>query len=297
MDAQQMSEQIAAGDGFLAALDQSGGSTPKALAAYGVDESAWSSDDEMFALIHKMRCRVIEAPAFSSGKIIGTILFEMTMDGQVDGRPVPDVLHEKGVVPFIKIDKGLLGPERGVQLMKPMPDLDDLLSRSKQLGMFGTKERSVIHAANADGVKAIVEQQFEVARQVLGHDLVPIIEPEVDITSSDREACDDLLVNELQQQLDRHNGNPVMLKLSLPVKPGHYDSLVAHPKVLKVVALSGGYERTEACEELAKNPGVIASFSRALLNDLRADMTDEEFDAALAEAVDEIYQASTQKTS
>jgi fructose-bisphosphate aldolase class I len=296
MQTSEMMAKIAAGNGFIAALDQSGGSTPKALRGYGIGEDAWETEEEMFDLIHKMRSRIITSPAFSSGKVIGAILFERTMDGEVDGKPTPQALHERGVVPFIKIDKGLEEEANGVQMMKPMPTLDALLTRSKQAGMFGTKERSVINSVNREGIAAIVAQQVEVGRQVLAAGLVPILEPEVNIKSETRSQCDDILLEELGKQLSAMPGDDkVMLKLSLPVKPGLFDPLVDHPRVLKVVALSGGYNRPDACRELAKNRGVIASFSRALLEDLRATMSDAEFDAALASAIDDIYKGSTQK--
>ncbi len=292
----KMTAQLERGDGFIAALDQSGGSTPKALKDYGVEEGAWSSDEEMFGLIHDMRSRIITSPGFSGDKVIGAILFERTMDGEIDGRPVPDVLKDRGVVPFIKIDKGLEAEENGVQLMKPMPELDALLRRSKGLGMFGTKERSVINLADRKGIAAIVRQQFEVARRVLAAGLVPIIEPEVNIKSPERSVADGILLGELERALDALPGDDrVMLKLSLPAEPGLFQPLVDHERVLRVVALSGGYSRPEACRELARNPGMIASFSRALLEDLRHQMNDEELDRALGQAIDEIYEASTEK--
>jgi fructose-bisphosphate aldolase class I len=298
MDFAKMMAQIERGDGFIAALDQSGGSTPKALAGYGIEEGGWSSDEEMYGLIHKMRARVITSPAFTGEKVIGAILFERTMDGEIDGSPVPDVLRERHVVPFIKIDKGLEAEANGVQLMKPMPELDALLARSKKLGVFGTKERSVINLANREGIAAVVAQQFEVGRQVLAAGLVPIIEPEVNIKSAERGQADRILMEELIKALDAMPGDDrVMLKLSLPEQPGLFQPLVDHPRVLRVVALSGGFARTEACQELAKNPGIIASFSRALLNDLRHQMSQEEFDASLGGAIDEIHQASTQKVA
>jgi len=296
MQTSEMTAKIAEGNGFIAALDQSGGSTPKALKGYGIEDDAWSSEAEMFDLIHQMRSRIITSPAFASGKVIGAILFERTMDGEVGGKPTPQALHDRGVVPFIKIDKGLEEEANGVQMMKPMPELDALLKRSKDLGMFGTKERSVINSANREGIAAIVAQQVEVGRQVLAAGLVPILEPEVNIKSQTRAECDDILLDELTRQLSAMPGDDkVMLKLSLPVKPGLFDPLVDHPRVLKVVALSGGYKRPEACQELAKNRGIIASFSRALLEDLRAQMSDAEFDASLASAIDDIYKGSTQK--
>ncbi|MEJ2410299.1 MAG: fructose bisphosphate aldolase [Novosphingobium sp.] len=296
MQYSDMAAKMAAGNGFIAALDQSGGSTPKALKGYGVEEGAWSTEDEMFGLIHEMRARIISSPAFTGDKVIGAILFERTMDGLVDGVPTPTALINKGVVPFIKIDKGLEDEANGVQLMKPMPTLDTLLERSKALGVFGTKERSVIHSANAEGIAAVVKQQFEVGQQVLGHGMMPIIEPEVNIKSETRAECDKILLAEILKNLDAlPDGQKVMLKLSLPVVAGTFDPLADHPKVLRVVALSGGYKRPEACVELSKNKGIIASFSRALLEDLRAQMSDAEFNASLAGAIDEIYKGSTQK--
>jgi len=293
-----MMTKIERGDGFIAALDQSGGSTPKALKGYGIEEGAWSNDEEMFGLIHQMRSRIISSPSFGSGKVLGAILFERTMDGTIDGKPVPQVLIEKGVVPFIKIDKGLEEEANGVQMMKPMPTLIDLLTRAKGLGVFGTKERSVINLANPEGVSAVVEQQFNVARQVLSQGLVPIIEPEVNIKSAERDAADRLLLNAILLELESiPNGQRVMLKLSIPAEPNLFQPLVEHPKVLRVVALSGGFSRAEACSELAKNPGMIASFSRALLSDLRHGMSDEEFDRSLGTAIDEIYEASTEKVT
>ena len=293
MNTAEMTAKMAAGNGFIAALDQSGGSTPKALKGYGIEEGAWNSEEEMFGLIHQMRARIISSPAFATGKVIGAILFERTMDGQVDGKPTPQALIERGVVPFIKIDKGLEDEANGVQLMKPMPDLDALLVKSKALGVYGTKERSVINSANAEGIAAVVKQQFAVGRQVLSHGMMPMIEPEVNIKSETRAECDEILLKEILKNLDElPEGQQVMLKLSLPVVPGKFDALVDHPKVLRVVALSGGYKRPEACIELAKNRGIIASFSRALLEDLRHQMSDDEFDASLDEAIEAIYKAS-----
>ena len=297
MNTADMTAKIADGQGFIAALDQSGGSTPKALKGYGVEDGAWSTDEEMFGLIHDMRARIILSDAFTGDKVIGAILFERTMDGQAGGKPVPQALAEKGVVPFLKIDKGLEDEANGVQLMKPMPDLDELLARAAKLGIFGTKERSVVNLANREGIAAIVEQQFEIADQVLSHGLMPIIEPEVNIKSAERAQADQILLDETLKALDAMTGNDkVMLKLSLPAKPGLFQPLVDHPRVLRVVALSGGFGRTEACAELAKNPGIIASFSRALLSDLRQQMTEAEFDRALGEAIDEIHAASTEKS-
>ncbi len=291
-----MLERMESGNGFIAALDQSGGSTPKALRGYGIDESAYAGDEEMFGLIHQMRSRIITAPSFTGEKVLGAILFERTMDGEIDGRPVPAVLKERGVIPFIKIDKGLEAEADGVQLMKPMPELDALLARARDLGVFGTKERSVINLANRAGIAAVVKQQFEVAEQVLAAGLMPIIEPEVNIRSPERAQADQMLLEEILTALEGlSDGQRVMLKLSLPAKAGLFDPLVDHPKVLRVVALSGGFARPEACAGLAKNRGMIASFSRALLEDLRHQMTDAEFDAALGAAIDEIYTASTEK--
>lgn len=296
MNTAEMTAKIAEGNGFIAALDQSGGSTPKALAGYGVADDAWTTEEEMFGLIHAMRSRIITSPAFTGDKVIGAILFERTMDGQVDGKPTPAALIDRGVVPFIKIDKGLEAEENGVQLMKPMPDLDALLAKAKGLGVFGTKERSVVNLANATGIAAVVKQQFEIGAQVLSHGMMPIIEPEVNIKSPERAQADAILRDELLKALDAlPAGQQVMLKLSIPATPGLFDPLVDHPKVLRVVALSGGYKRPEACAELAKNRGMIASFSRALLEDLRDGMTDAEFDATLGEAIDDIHGASTRK--
>jgi fructose-bisphosphate aldolase, class I len=298
MNEAEMRARMEKGEGFIAALDQSGGSTPKALKGYGIEEGAWSSDEEMFGLIHEMRSRIISSPSFGSGKVIGAILFERTMDGEIDGRPVPEVLRERGVVPFIKIDKGLEGEENGVQMMKPMPGLDALLGRAKGLGVFGTKERSVINLANPEGIAAVVRQQFEVARQVLAAGLVPILEPEVNIKSPQRAEADAILLEELLKGLEALPGDDkVMLKLSIPANPGLFDPLVDHPRVLRVVALSGGYGRPEACAELARNRGMIASFSRALLEDLRHGMSDDEFDGALGSAIDDIHRASTEKVA
>ncbi len=294
---QDMMAKIATGNGFIAALDQSGGSTPKALAGYGID-GGWASDEEMFALIHDMRSRIITAPSFSGDKVIGAILFERTMDGLVGGKPAPQALRDRGVVPFLKIDKGLENEADGVQLMKPMPGLDALLARAKGLGVFGTKERSVVNLGNRTGIAAIVAQQFEVAQQVLAGGLMPILEPEVNIKSAERAQADQILLEEILKALDAMSGDDkVMLKLSIPAKADLFAPLVDHPRVLRVVALSGGFSRSEACAELAKNRGMIASFSRALLSDLRHQMSDAEFDAALGAAIDEIYTASTEKTA
>ncbi|MBA3525586.1 MAG: fructose bisphosphate aldolase [Sphingomonas sp.] len=294
MTQDEMTAKIEAGDGFIAALDQSGGSTPKALKGYGIDEGAWAEDEEMFGLIHQMRERIITSPCFGGSKVIGAILFERTMGGSVDGKPTPQALIDLGVVPFIKVDKGVEAEADGVQMMKPMPELDGLLQRAGQLGVFGTKERSVINSANEQGIAAIVDQQFNVARQVLAQGLVPILEPEVNIKSLDRDAADGILLREIFANLDGvPEGKRVMLKLSIPAQAGLFQPLIDHPKVLRVVALSGGFSREEACRELTRNPGMIASFSRALLADLRHSMSDEEFDRSLGTAIDEIYEAST----
>lgn len=292
----KMMEQIEHGAGFIAALDQSGGSTPKALKGYGIESDAFSNDEEMFALIHAMRTRIITSPCFNGEKVIGAILFEKTMDGEADGRPVPQLLWERGVVPFLKVDKGLEDEADGVQLMKPMPGLDALCERAVAKGIFGTKMRSVINLANSGGIDAIVRQQFEVAAQILAHDLMPIIEPEVNIKSPQRAEADDMLLTKLASALDAlPSGQKVMLKLSIPFHAGRFASLVDHPRVARVVALSGGFSRAQACAELARNPGMIASFSRALLEDLRHQMSGAEFDSSLGGAIDEIHAASTRK--
>ncbi|WP_033924525.1 fructose bisphosphate aldolase [Sphingomonas sp. 35-24ZXX] len=289
----QMLAKIETGQGFIAALDQSGGSTPKALKGYGIEDGAWADDEEMFALIHGMRSRIVTSPCFNGDKVIGAILFERTMDGEAGGKSVPALLWERGVVPFLKVDKGLEDEADGVQLMKPIGGLGELLGRAKALGVFGTKMRSVINSASETGIAAIVKQQFEVAGEILDHGLIPIIEPEVNIKSETRGQCDEILLAELKKALDAlPEGRRVMLKLSLPAKAGLFADLVAHPACIRVVALSGGFSRAEACVELAKNSGIIASFSRALLNDLKHQMSDEEFDASLGGAIDEIHSAS-----
>jgi fructose-bisphosphate aldolase, class I len=293
MNDPKMLEKIANAPGFIAALDQSGGSTPKALKGYGIEEDGFSNDDEMFALIHDMRARIITSPCFNGDKVIGAILFERTMDGEVGGKPVPTALWERGVVPFLKVDKGLENEADGVQLMKPMPDLDALLIRAKAKGIFGTKMRSVINLASPTGIAAIVEQQFEVAQQILAHGLMPMIEPEINIKSAERAQCDAILLGELEKALDAlPESEQVMLKLSIPAEANLYAPLVAHPRVLRVVALSGGFARPEACIELAKNNGMIASFSRALLEDLRHQMSDGAFNASLGGAINDIAAAS-----
>ncbi|RED15356.1 fructose bisphosphate aldolase [Parasphingopyxis lamellibrachiae] len=292
----EMMQTITQGEGFIAALDQSGGSTPKALKGFGIGEDAYANEDEMFALIHQMRQRVITAPSFATGKVIGAILFEKTMDGEADGKPVPTALWERGVVPFLKVDKGLEDEADGVQMMKPMPGLDALLERAVAKGIFGTKMRSVIAKASPTGIAANVTQQFKVANQIIDHGLMPIVEPEVSLTSPERAEADAILKEELIKALDAlPEDRQVMLKLSIPAKAGLYDDIVGHPRVARLVALSGGYSRDDACAELARNHGMIASFSRALLQDLRHGMDDTEFDAALGSAIDQIHRASTVK--
>jgi len=290
----QMTEKIANGAGFIAALDQSGGSTPKALGLYGVEESAWSSDEEMFGLIHEMRSRIIKASCFNREKILGAILFERTMDSEIDNTPTAQYLWEHcSVVPFLKIDKGLAASENGVKIMKPMPDLDALLVKAVSKGIFGTKMRSVIDAANAEGIAKLVAQQFEVGKQILGHGLVPIIEPEVTISISDKAAAEDILLGELAKQLDALPADKqVMLKLTLPETANLYKSLVDHPRVLRVVALSGGYSREEANQRLSQNTGIIASFSRALTQGLSAQQAEPDFETTLSATIDSICAAS-----
>jgi fructose-bisphosphate aldolase class I len=293
----KMMAQISGQDGFIAALDQSGGSTPGALRLYGIPDSAYSGDAEMFRLMHEMRVRIMTAPAFSGAKIIAAILFEGTMDGRVQEKPAPAFLwEERGVVPFVKVDKGLEAEHDGVSLMKPMPGLDALLTRAVKLGVFGTKMRSVINLASKAGIAAVAAQQFEVAGQIARHGLMPIIEPEVSIKSPDKTGAEAILLAELTRHLEAApNGPQVMFKLTLPDVPDLYLPLVKHKRVTRVVALSGGYTRAEACRRLAANHGVIASFSRALVEELRHSMSDAEFEAALAKSIDEIYRASTEK--
>lgn len=294
MSKEAQRKQMGSGNGFVAALDQSGGSTPKALKLYGVNEDAYSSDSEMFDLIHAMRSRIASAPAFTGDKVVGAILFEMTMDRQMGGKPAATYLWEdRGVVPFLKVDKGLADEANGVRLMKPMPDLDALLERANAAGIFGTKMRSVIDAASPRGIAANVAQQFEIGQQILGHGLVPIIEPEVTISIADKAAAEDILLAELTSHLDALPADQqVMLKLTLPETANHYKSLVDHPRVMRVVALSGGYSRDEANTRLSQNTGMIASFSRALTEGLSAQQSDDEFNAMIADTIDSIYQAS-----
>ncbi|MHA7118787.1 fructose bisphosphate aldolase [Aerococcus viridans] len=289
-------ERMSNAPGFIAALDQSGGSTPKALLAYGVAEDTYSNEDEMFAKVHEMRTRIMTSPAFTSDKILAAILFENTMDRQVDGKYTAEYLADKGIVPFLKIDKGLAEEANGVQLMKDMPELDDLLARANDRGIFGTKERSNILAFNPIGIKEVVDQQFEVAKQVIDAGLVPIIEPEVNIKAEDKAAIEELLAEEIRLHLDQLGENDlVMLKLTIPTVPDTYRELASHPNVVRVVALSGGYTREEANELLAENHDMIASFSRALASDLRASQADDEFNDLLASAIDTIYDASVNK--
>jgi fructose-bisphosphate aldolase class I len=291
---QEQFDKVKHGNGFIAALDQSGGSTPKALNLYGVEDDAWSSEDEMFDLMHAMRSRIITSPSFTGERVLGAILFEQTMDREIDGRGTAEYLWEvKRVVPFLKVDKGLADEADGVQVMKPMPALDDLLGRAVGKGVFGTKMRSVVKLADERGIDAVVDQQFDVGRQILGAGLLPIIEPEVDINSPSKAEAEKLLESAIRARLDElPAGQVVMLKLTLPSEDDFYRGLVEHPKVLRVVALSGGYARDDANARLARNHGVIASFSRALTEGLTAQQTDDEFDAALDTTIAGIYAAS-----
>ena len=293
MNHAEMTDRIATGQGFIAALDQSGGSTPKALKGYGIEDGAWTGDDEMFGLIHQMRQRIIETPCFGNGKVIGAILFEKTMDGMSGGKPVPERLAERGVVPFLKVDKGLEDEANGVQLMKPMPDLETLCTRAKAKGVFGTKMRSVIKANDPVGIKQAVHQQFAEGARILSTGLVPMLEPEYDIHAADRADGETVLLAAILEGLDaRPADQQVMLKLSIPVEANLYKPLVDHPRVLRVVALSGGYSTEEACEKLKANEGMIASFSRGLLQDLRHQQSDDDFDSTLGGAIDQIHAAS-----
>jgi len=293
----KMMAQMAGRDGFIAALDQSGGSTPGALRLYGIPDNAYSNDAEMFTLVHQMRVRIMTASAFTGAKVIGAILFEGTMDGEVRGKPTPAFLwEERGVVPFVKVDKGLDTEKDGVSVMKPMPDLDALLSRAAGLGVFGTKMRSVINVPSKQGITAVVTQQFDVAARIAQHGLIPIIEPEVSIKSPGKPGAEAILLAELTKKLDAlPDGRQVMLKLTIPDVPDLYAPLVNHERVIRVVALSGGYTRADACRRLAANHGMIASFSRALAEDLRHSMSDSVFEGNLARSIDEIYLASTVK--
>ncbi|WP_061133707.1 fructose bisphosphate aldolase [Caballeronia fortuita] len=294
---EKMLAQMAEKDGFIAALDQSGGSTPGALRQYGIPDDAYNGDAEMFKLMHEMRVRIVTAPSFTGKKVIGAILFERTMDGEAEGKPVPTFLWEdRGVVPFLKVDKGLETEADGVQIMKPIPGLDDLLARAAKLGIFGTKMRSVIHQADEKGIAAVAKQQFEVGAQIIGHGLVPILEPEVSIKSPDKKGAEKILRDELLKGLDAlPESSQVMIKLTIPDEADFYRPLIEHPRVVRVVALSGGYTRSDACKKLAQNHGMIASFSRALINELKKDMSDSEFDKTLEQSIDEIYDASVKK--
>lgn len=293
---QEQFEKIKNGKGFIAALDQSGGSTPKALKDYGIEENQYSNEDEMYTLVHEMRTRITTSPAFSSEKILGAILFEQTMDREVEGKYTSDYLADKGIVPFLKVDKGLADEENGVQLMKVIPGLDELLKRAKERNVFGTKMRSNILEANKDAIAKVVEQQFEIGKQIIEAGLVPIIEPEVNINAKDKEAIEDILKDEIAKELDKLNEDQyVMLKLTIPTKTNQYKSLIEHPNVVRVVALSGGYSREKANELLKENDNLIASFSRALVTDLFAGQSAEEFDSGLQDAVDSIYDASVNK--
>uniref|UniRef100_UPI00387F3E5A fructose bisphosphate aldolase n=1 Tax=Photobacterium leiognathi TaxID=553611 RepID=UPI00387F3E5A len=287
-------EKMRTQDGFIAALDQSGGSTPKALKAYGINESDYNNDEQMYDLVHAMRSRIITSPVFTSDRIIGAILFENTLDREIEGKPTSQYLwEEKGIVPFLKVDKGLENKANGVQLMKPMPELDQLLVKAKTKDVFGTKMRSVIWEANEQGIRDVVAQQILFAQQIINAGLVPIIEPEVSIDSPEKAQAEIILNRELMSQLDNlHPNHYVMLKLTLPEQPNLYADTISHPNVIRVVALSGGFPLMKACEKLAENDGIIASFSRVLTDDLYADQPQSEFDAALAETIDPIYQAS-----
>ena len=294
MSKSSQTDLIKAGQGFIAALDQSGGSTPKALRLYGVNEDAYSNDDEMFGLIHQMRARIAQAPAFTGEKVVGAILFEKTMDSEIGGKPSATYMWEdRGVVPFLKVDKGLAEEENGAQVMKPMPDLDALLDKANGKGIFGTKMRSVIHAANAEGIKAVVGQQFDVAKQIIAKGLMPIVEPEVTISIDDKSEAEDMLRDTILAELNALNDDQnVMLKLTLPNTPNLYQALVDHPRVLRVVALSGGYSRQQANDMLSQNKGVIASFSRALTEGLSAQQDDAAFNGTIEATINEIYAAS-----
>jgi fructose-bisphosphate aldolase class I len=294
MFSQQM-EHMANGRGFIAALDQSGGSTPKALALYGIGADAYAGDEEMYDLVHAMRERIVTSPSFSGAQILGAILFEMTMDRTFAGQASADYLWEtKHVVPFLKVDKGLADEAQGVRLMKPIPGLDDLLERATAAHIFGTKMRSVIRSADREGIGAIVDQQFELGRRIAAAGLVPILEPEIDIKATDKGECERILMDEIGRHLLSETlDGPIMLKLTIPEIDGFYTPLIEHPEIVRVVALSGGYTRAEANERLARNPGLIASFSRALTEGLRVDMTPDEFDKALGESITSIYAAST----
>ncbi|EGQ0364481.1 TPA: fructose bisphosphate aldolase [Staphylococcus pseudintermedius] len=293
---QEQFDKIKNGNGFIAALDQSGGSTPKALRGYGVSEDQYTNDDEMFNLVHDMRTRIVTSPSFTSDKVLGAILFEQTMDREVEGKHTGEYLADKGIVPFLKVDKGLEDKENGVQLMKPIPELDSLLDRANEHKIFGTKMRSNILEFNKEGIDAVVEQQFGIARQIISKGLVPIIEPEVNIDAEQKAEIEAYLAESIQKQLDKLGSEDyVMLKITIPTQKNQYQSLINHPNVVRVVALSGGYSLEKANEFLKTNHGLIASFSRALINDLRVSQSDEEFDRLLGQTIDAIYDASVNK--
>ncbi|WP_079479120.1 fructose bisphosphate aldolase [Halobacillus salinus] len=293
---QEQFDKVKNGNGFIAALDQSGGSTPKALAAYGIPEDSYTGEDEMFDLVHNMRTRIITSPAFNPDQILGAILFEATMDREIHGKYTADYLADQGIVPFLKVDRGLDEQANGVQLMKPIHDLDETLRRANDRNIFGTKMRSVIHEANDNGIKAVVDQQFDIGKRIIEAGLVPIIEPEVNIHSEEKEKSEDILKEEIQKHLDELSEDQnVMLKLTIPTNADQYKQLIDHPRVVRVVALSGGYPRDKANSKLKENDGLIASFSRALVDDLNVDQSDEEFNQTLQNAVDSIYNASVNK--
>lgn len=290
----EMLDRMTNGKGFIAALDQSGGSTPKALAAYGISEDQYSTEEEMFDLVHEMRTRIITSPSFTSEKVLGAILFEQTMDRDIEGKETPTYLWDKGVIPFVKIDKGLADLENGVQLMKPNPGLDELLARAKSKGVFGTKERSFIKEYNEEGIAEAVKQQFEVGKQVAAHGLVPMLEPEVSIQAEDKAKIEEFMLQEIYKNLENNweAGTPIMFKLTIPTEVNLYKELTQKPDVVRVVCLSGGYDAETANEKLAQNEGLIASFSRTFAAGLTADQTDEEFNAHMAETIEGIYEAS-----
>lgn len=290
----EMLDRMTNGKGFIAALDQSGGSTPKALAAYGISEDQYSTEEEMFDLVHEMRTRIMTSPSFTSEKVLGAILFEQTMDRDIEGKETPTYLWDKGVIPFVKIDKGLADLENGVQLMKPNPGLDELLARAKSKGVFGTKERSFIKEYNEKGIAEAVKQQFEIGKQVAAHGLVPMLEPEVSIHAEDKAKIEEFMLKEIYKNLENNweAGTPIMFKLTIPTEANLYKELTQKPDVVRVVCLSGGYDADTANEKLAQNEGLIASFSRTFAAGLTADQTDEEFDAHMAKTIEGIYEAS-----
>lgn len=290
----EMLDRMTNGKGFIAALDQSGGSTPKALAAYGISEDQYSTEEEMFNLVHDMRTRIMTSPSFTSEKVLGAILFEQTMDRDIEGKETPTYLWDKGVIPFVKIDKGLADLENGVQLMKPNPGLDELLERAKSKGVFGTKERSFIKEYNEEGIAEAVKQQFEVGKQVAAHGLVPMLEPEVSIQAEDKAKIEEFMLEEIYKNLENNweAGTPIMFKLTIPTEANLYKELTQKPDVVRVVCLSGGYDADTANEKLAQNEGLIASFSRTFAADLAADQSDEDFDSHMAKTIEGIYEAS-----